>query len=158
VTIDNQLRTYDTQVYLFVLPLSVDPRDVYPKNHEPGKTRVFVNVVPRVPGFVFRPSAAVLQVADKRFNGAAGLEFGMWDEKWNRVERGGKWEHRPILADFLLSEVGRQYLLSIDFATPVPSPESRDIILDLSHSLTSATEAPLPPIRFAPIRWKERYT
>ena len=158
VTIDNQLRTYDTQVYLFVLPLSVDPRSVYPRNHDVGKTRVFVTVIPQVPGFIFRPSAATLRVADKRFTGSAGFEFGMWDEKWNRVDRGGKWEHRPIAGDFLLSEVGRQYLLSIDFVTPVPSPESPDIVLDLSQSLTSAAEPPLPPIRFAPVRWKEGYT
>jgi hypothetical protein len=48
--------------------------------------------------------------------------------------------------------------LSIDFATPVPSPESPDIALDLSQAVKSITEAPLPLIRFAPIRWKEGYT
>ena len=158
VTIDNQLRTYDTQVYLFILPLSVDPRSVYAKNNQPGKTRVYVTVIPQVRGFLFRPSAATLRVADRHFTGSAGFEFGMWDEDWRRVERGGKWEHRPIGADLALSEVGRQYLLSIDFLTPVPSPESRDIVLDLSHSLISTTEPRLPPIKFAPVRWKEGYT
>jgi hypothetical protein len=75
-----------------------------------------------------------------------------------RVERGGRWEHRPIASEFVLSEAGRRYYLSIDFATPVPSPESPDIVLDLSQALRSATEPPLPPIRFAPVRWKEGYT
>jgi hypothetical protein len=158
VTIDNQLRTYDTQVYLFAVPASIDPRHAYPKNHVPGMTRVYVDVTPQVPGFVFRPSAATLRVAGKQFAGAAGFEFGMWDDKWNRVAQGGRWEHRPIASDLVLSEVGRRYLLSIDFATPVPSPESRDIVLDLSHALASAAAPALPPIRFAPVRWKEGYT
>ena len=158
VTIDNQLRTYDTQVFLFAVPGSIDPRHVYPKNHVPGMTRVYVDVTPQAPGFVFRPAAATLRVADKPFAGAAGFEFGMWDDKWNRVAQGGKWEHRPIASELVLSEVGRRYLLSIDFATPVPSPESRDIVLDLSRALASAAAPALPPIRFAPVRWKEGYT
>jgi len=158
VTIDNRLRTYDTQVYFFALPLSVDPRNVYPKNIQPGKTRVFVTATPQVPGFVFRPAAAVLQVADKRFTGAAGFEFGLWDNEWKRVERGGRWEHRPIVSEFVLAEVGRRYYLSIDFVTPVPSPESPNIVLDLSQALRLSTEPPLPLIRFAPVRWKEGYT
>jgi hypothetical protein len=158
VAIDNQLRTHDTQVYLFILPLSVDPRNVYTKNVEPGKTRVFVTVTPLTPGFVFRPTAAVLQVADKRVSGAAGYEFGMWDVEWKRVDRGGKWEHRPLASEYVLSEVGRRYYLSVDFATPVPSPESRAIALDLSQALKSSNVPALPLIRFAPVRWKEGYT
>lgn len=158
VTIDNQLRTNDTQVYFFALPLSVDPRNVYPKNVQPGRTRVFVTATPQVQGFVFRPADATLQVADKRYSGAAGFEFGLWDDKWNRVERGGRWEHRPIVSEYVLSEVGRRYYLSIDFMTPVPSPKTPDIVLDLSQALRSTTESPPPLIRFAPVRWKEGYT
>lgn len=158
VTIDNQVRTYDTQVYFFALPLSVDPRNVYPKNVASGKTRVFVTVTSQVPGFIFRPTAAVLQVADQRFTGAAGFEFGLWDNEWKRVERGGRWEHRPIVSEFALTEVGRRYYFSIDFVTPVPSPESQNIVLDLSQALKSSTEPPVPLIRFAPVRWKEGYT
>ena len=158
VAIDNQLRTYDTQVYFFALPLSIDPRNVYSRNVKPGKTRVFVTVTPQAAGFVFRPETAVLQFAEKRFTGAAGFEFGMWDVEWKRVEAGGKWEHRPIASDYALAEVGRRYYLSVDFATPVPSPESADIVLDLSEALRSTTQPPLPLIRFAPVRWKEGYT
>ena len=33
VSIDNQLRTDDTQVYLFVVPLVLDAREVYAANH-----------------------------------------------------------------------------------------------------------------------------
>ncbi|MFC5519316.1 hypothetical protein [Polaromonas jejuensis] len=158
VAINNQLRTYDTQVYLFALPLSVDPRNVYPQNHEPGKTRVFVSVTPTDPGFVFRPSLAVLSIAGKRFTGIAGFDFDMWDLQGNRVKQGGKWDHRPVESDFALMEPGRRYLLSIDFATPVPSPESRDIGVDLSQALRATQHPPLPLIRFAPVRWKQGYT
>lgn len=158
VSIDNQLRTYDTQVYFIALPLSVDPRAVYPKNHQPGRTRVFVTASPQVPGFVFRPAAAALQVAGRRHTGAAGFEFGRWNDDWQRDERHGKWQHRPIASEYVLAEPGRRYYLSIDFATPVPSPESPDIVLDLSQALRSSTEPALPLIRFAPVRWREGYT
>lgn len=157
VTINNQLCTYDTVVYFFALPVSVDLSNVHSRIIEPGKTRVYVTATPLVPGFVFRQAAAVLQVAEKRFTGAAGFEFGMWDDAWKRVERGGKYEHRPIASEYILSEVGRTYLLSIDFLTPVPSPESPDIVLDLSQALRSTTQSPLPLIRFAPARWNESY-
>jgi len=149
VQIDNRLRTYDTQVYLFVLPLSVDPREVYTQNHQPGKTRVFVSVTPEASGFVFEPTKATLTIGAQRFTGAEGFEFGKWD---------GKWEHRPVGAQFALHEPGRRYLLSIDFVAPAPSPESRDIVLDLSQALRSQAHPPLPLIRFAPVRWKEGYT
>jgi hypothetical protein len=158
VEIDNQSRTYDAQVYLYVVPLSVDPREAYPKNNAPGKTRVFVTVTPSEAGFVFRPSEALLISGDKRYGGAAGHEFGMWDRDWNRVRAGGSWNHKPTGDALALSEPGRRYLLSIDFDTPVPSPESREISLDLSRALFSPAHAPVPLIRFAPRRWKEGYT
>lgn len=80
VTIDNQLRTYDTQVFLG-LPLSVDPRNVYPKNHQLGKTRVFVSVTPEAGGFIFRPLLASLLIGGKEYKAVRGLRFGMWDEQ-----------------------------------------------------------------------------
>ena len=78
VTIDNQLRTYDTQVFLG-LPLSVDPRNVYPKNHQLGKTRVFVSVTPEAGGFIFRPLLASLLIGGKVSRAVRGLRCGMWD-------------------------------------------------------------------------------
>lgn len=158
IAIDNQLRTYDTQVYLFVLPLSIDPRRVYPRNHEPGKTRVHVTVTPSEPGFVFRPERAVLHIGEQHFAGSAGFEFGMWNAEGQRVREGGAWAHRPVGTHLPLSEPGRKYLLSIDFPTPVPSPESRDLSLDLSRALVSPRQPAVPLIRFAPVRWKQGYT
>lgn len=158
VSIDNRLRTYDTQVYLFALPLSVDPRNVYSKNVEPGKTRVFVTVTPSEPGFVFRPGAAVLHVEGRRFTGVEGFEFGMWTSDWERVTEGGIWDHRPVGEEFRLLEPGRKYLLSVDFDTLVPSPESAAIALDLGRALASPHSPAIPLIRFAPVRWKEGYT
>jgi hypothetical protein len=158
IALDNQLRTYDTQVYLFALPLSIDPREVYPKNNQQGKTRLFVTVTPSDSSFVFRPTEAVLSIADKRFAGEAGFEFGMWDREGKRVREGGSWNHRPVGQEVALAEVGRSYYLSIDFNTPVPSPESREIAIDLSRALTSERHQWIPLIRFAPMRWKEGYT
>lgn len=158
VSIDNRLRTYDAQVYFFVVPLSVDPREVYPQNHEPGKTRVFVNVTPEGPGFVFRPTRAWLEIDGKRYAPVRGFRFGMWDEQGRLVEKGGKYDHREIAGELALTEPGRRYLLSLVFDVPVPAPESRGIALDLSGALRDAARPPLPLIRFAPVRWKEGYT
>lgn len=158
VALDNRLRTYDTQVYLFALPLGIDPRNVYDKNNDPSKTRVFVYVTPSEPGFVFRPSHAVLSVADKRHAGAAAFEFGRWNSAGERVQQGGNWQYRPVGDDFVLAEPGRKYYLSIVFDTAPPSPESPDIAVDLSRALVSPRHPAVPLIRFAPVRWKEGYT
>jgi hypothetical protein len=157
ITIDNQLRTYDTKIY-FGLPLSIDPRGVYAKNHEPGKTRVFVSVTPDAAGFVFRPSAARLEIEGKRYMAGAGYRFGMWDEQGRLVDKDGKWDHRAIDGEMLLDRPGTRYFLSLRFDVPTPSPESRSTTLDLSDALRDPALAPLPLIRFAPVRWKEGYT
>lgn len=158
VTLDNSLRTYDTHLYLFVLPLYFSPRPVYFDNRTPGRTRVYITVTPRVPGFVFRPQQAVLGFANRRFTGSAGFEFAQWDAQGKAATQAGRWEHQPRQEGFVLGEVGRRYLLSIDFATPVPSPELHDITVDLSQALSAPDQPPLPPIRFVPLRWKQGYT
>jgi len=158
VTINNQLQTYDAQVYLYALPLSVDPRRTYSQSLAPGKTRVNVHVTPLEAGFVFRPELAVLYVAGKQSGGTASFEFGRWGSQGNRVTQGGRWDHRPVGPELHLTEIGRQYLLSVDSATPVPSPESHDIAVDLSRALPAAEQPPLPLIRFLPIRWRESYS
>lgn len=158
VDIDNRLRTHDYQVMLFFVPVSIDPRNVYTKNVTAGRTRVFVTVVPLKPGFVFRPEQAILQFAGQRHAGVAGYEFGRRDAQGRWIEQGSDWQHWPLPAAYALSEPGRRYRLSIDFAVPVPSPESSDILLDLSGALKSDSQPPLPPIRFMPLRWDEGYT
>jgi len=157
VTIDNTLRTYDTQVYFFVVPLSVNPRDVYWRNVEKGRTRVFLTVTPQAAGFVFHPEAAVLSVGEQRFEGVTGYQFSRWDST-GRETQTGSWSHRPTGPGFELAETGRTYYLSIAFDAPVPSPQSPDIVLDVSRALTRPDGPPIPPIRFAPRRWKESYS
>ena len=158
VTIDNQLRTYDTQIFLG-LPLSVDPRNVYPKNDQPDKTRVFVNVTPERSGFIFRPSLVSLLIGNKRYQAVRGFHFGMRDEQGRMVDSGGKWEHRDVGAEFALTKICTRYLLSLEFDVPIPSPESREIALDLSNGLRDVNDVKrLPLIRFVPVRWKEGYT
>lgn len=157
VTINNQLQTHDTQLYLYVIPLPGNPGGDSQQS-EPGKTRVSIRVTPTEPGFVFSPALAVLGLAGESFGGAAGHEFGQWDAEGRRIERGGAWGYRRIESEFHLDEVGRPYHLSIDFDTPMPSPRSRDITLDLSRALRSPERPPIPLIRFAPIRWSESYS
>jgi hypothetical protein len=160
VSIDNRLQTYDTQ-FFFGLPLSVDPRNVYPKNHQRGKTRVFVNVTPQTGGFVFRPLLASLVVGGKRYPAMRGFEFGMWDAQGQQTDTGGVWEHRDVGPGVSLTQPRKRYLLSLEFDIPVPSPRSNDISLDLSRALQdlgNAEDPPVPLIRFAPVKWEEGYT
>jgi hypothetical protein len=160
VSIDNQLRTYDTQIILG-LPLSIDPRSVYPKNHKSGRTRVFVTAVPETNGFVFQPLLALLVIDGKQYRAVRGFRFGEWDAQGRLSDNGGKWEHRDVGAELALTKPGVRYLLSLEFDVPVPSPESRGIMLDLSNALRDVKtfgDSLLPPIRFAPVRWNEGYT
>lgn len=135
IALDNRLRTYDTQVYFFVLPLTGDLRDTFDKNNDPRKTRLFVSVTPSDPGVVFRPSQAVLSVGNQRYASAAAFESGRWNSEGQRVTTGGTWQQRPVGPELVLPESGRRYFLSIDFETPPPAPESADIAVDLSRAL-----------------------
>lgn len=158
IALDNALRTHDTQVVLFALPVAVDPRSVYTKNNQPGKTRLFLTVTPSSEGYVFRPTQAVFKLGKQELRGIAGYEFGMWNAAGQRVQQGGTWQHRPVGESFTLAQAGRPYLLSIDFDIATPSPETAGLAVDLSGALSSPRHPPLPPIRFAPVRWKEGYT
>ncbi len=158
VRINNQLRTYDTQYYFFIVPLSFDPREVYTQNHEPGKTQVQLVVTALEPGFEFRPAKAILHVGGKSFVGKNGIEAGSWDAEGRRVRTGGRWERRPIMDALELSELNQPHVLSVYFDTNVPSPELHDISIDLSQALSTRKGPVVPLIRFLPVRWKEGYT
>jgi hypothetical protein len=158
VAIDNSLQTYDTQVYLYVLPLSIDPREKHSRSSQPGKTRIRLRAVASDAGFVFNPSLAVLNVAGTPYSGVAGFEFGRWDANGNPDARAGIWGHQPRQDGFRLSQPAHPYLLAVDFNAPLPPPQSSEISLDLSRALASRSQPALPLIRFAPVRWKEGYT
>jgi len=158
VSINNKVRSRDTQVVLFVVPASFDPRDVYAQGPSPGRTRVYLSTTPLGPGWIFRPTAAVLSFGGARHTADAGYEFGQWDASGQRVGQGGRYDHQPVGAERALPDVHRRYYLSVDFATAVPDPRLRDIVVDAASCLTAPTQPPLPPIRFAPARWEEGYT
>lgn len=158
VSINNRLRTYDTQVYLFVLPLSIDPRNVQTQPVEPGKTRITLRISDMKNELIFRPRQAKLTVGSLVVQGIGGSEFAMWDSEGREVSSGGRWDHRPTGDEAVLSPRERAYLMHIDFPIALPPPEARDISLDLSGALTSSAFPSIPLIRFVPVRWKEGYT
>lgn len=158
VRINNQLQTYDTQVYLFVLPLGGDLRNVYTQSVEPGRTRVILQVSPSVPDFVFRPRAASLSVAGVQVSGIAGYEFMYRAPQEPGATSGASWSSSPIGDELKLSDVGHTYVVCIDFPIDTPSPQSPEIRLDLSQALVAEGRGPLPLIRFAPTRWREGYS
>ena len=137
VNLNNQLRTYDTQVYLFAVPLGFDPRNVYQQEAKPGITRLTLKVAPILPGFVFRHRFARLTVGTTTVSATAAYEFGMWDSAGQAVSAGGKWGHRPLPHEFSVSNMVRPQILSLEFPIERPPPESSDVSLDLSEALAS---------------------
>ena len=157
VSINNQLRTSDTRVFFYAIPLSADSSEVQTQEVDSGNARVLLRIAVREKGFVFRPRLAALSSAGSSASGLAGFEFGMWDQEGNRVRSGGTWAYRRVADEYDLS-VGKTYNLSVEFPLPVPPPESPDIALDLSKALQAPGKPAVPLIRFLPVRWKEGYT
>ena len=156
--INNQVRTYDTQVYLFVVPLGVDPRNVPTQRVDAGMTRINLRIKVQDARWVLRPGLARFRVAGKTVAAKAAFEWGRWDAQGHRVKTGGEWRYRATGDEASLDEPDRTYLLVLDFPVDAPSPESRELSLDLSEALVGAGRPPLPLIRFIPARWKEGYT
>lgn len=125
-TLDSMRERFPAIHHRCILPRSSDPRAVYSHVPPPGRARVLVAVATTEPGFVFRPTGAVLQVGDRRLGGEAGFELWQWDGQWKRAGSGWCRDPRPIVTEDSLPEVGRRYHLSIDFATTVPSLRSHD--------------------------------
>jgi hypothetical protein len=67
VSIDNRVRDYDTQVWLFAVPVKVDPRNVPTSVATRGKTRVRLAITPTQPGLVFSPREAVLTIGTTQY-------------------------------------------------------------------------------------------
>lgn len=155
VSIDNRVRDYDTQVWFFAVPVKVDPRTIQTDVAKPGKTRVRLAVTPTQAGWVFNPQQAVLTFGGLQYRAVAGYEFGQFAVDPSRPEQ---WGYRPIPADMTLHADQGQYLLSIDFDVPSPSPDRPDITIDLSRALRAPGLTEVPLIRFVPVRWKEGYT
>ena len=158
VNIDNQLQSWDTEVYLYVVPLSVDARDVRAGQAQGDRTRVRLRVSASHTGLVFRPQLATLRVGGTTVAGVAGFEFGPWDEAGNPAADGVQWAYRRVPDEYSLNVPGETYYLSIEFPVPVPPPESPDIALDLSQALQAPGTPAIPEIRFLPVRWREGYT
>jgi hypothetical protein len=158
VTLHNRARTSDTQVMLFVVPVSIDPRRGSAQGVAPGRTRVYVNATPTIEGWLFRPLGATLSFDGKSFVSDAGWIFGQWDAQGRRVERGGSYDHQRVDDSLRLGQPGQVHLLSLDFPTSAPDPQRRDIVLDLGPTLRAESLPAVPTIRFQPTRWEEGYT
>ncbi|MFN4328471.1 MAG: hypothetical protein ACK4FF_06300 [Limnobacter sp.] len=159
VSINNQLRTYDNQVYFFVLPLVIDPRNVYQLEGKEGVTRVSLRIVPTHPGYIFEPQRARLSVNGKTVQSTAAYEFGRWDANGEPKLAGTDYSHKPVTQVLSLSELNdKAYQLTLEFPIERVSPEGAAISLDLSDALRNNAQPAIPLIRFHPVRWKEGYT
>lgn len=157
-TIDNQVRTYDTKIIAFVVPVSVDRRLVPTVKPQPRRTRVTLQLSGMTADFELQPALARFTVGDSTVRGIAGSVFGMWDAAGQRVANGGEWGDKATGERFALTERNRTYILNIDFPISSPSPELRTITLDLSQALRAPGVPALPVIKFTPAKWKHGYT
>ncbi len=128
VSLNNRLRTYDYQVWFAVVPVSGDPRDALLGDQD-GRTRVYLSVTPQTAGFVFRGSAARLEVDGRAYVPVAARRFGQFDAAGNLVERGGKWQYVELGPEFALTQPGT-----------IAGPGSRDRE-DLDRSFRSAARS-----------------
>lgn len=156
VSLNNLQRTYDYQVWFFAVPVAVDPRTVMSEDHV-GKLRVRLSVAPKTPGWVFRPGEARITIDGRTFTAVRGTRFAQWNEAGQVVKDGGRYDSRDVGAEFAL-EPSSRYQLTLEFDAPVPEPEKAQLSLDLSSALRAAGQPAVPPVKFAPVRWKHGYT
>lgn len=158
VDLNNRLRTYDTQVMLFIVPVSIDPRERYMQDLRPGITRVTLRIEPLMPGFVLQATRARLTVGGRSVAALGASEFAQWGHDGAKVGQGGRYGDRPLPERFELDGVGLAQIVHLEFPIARPSPESPDIQLDLGEALFNPATPALPLIRFVPVRWKHGYT
>ena len=156
VDLRNQVRTSDMDVVLYVVPISIDPREVSLGGR--GRTRLELVIEAQRAGFKFVPGEVVLgtsrgphrpvSAVNRKLLAAQGSSGGV---------RGV--ESQPIERELVLAELNRPYVVILEFATEPPDPRSRDITLDLSNALQAPVPGKsLPLIRFLPVRWQQGYT
>lgn len=148
VQLDNRLQRRDVQVILFVVPVMIDLKDRFIDNNRPLRTRAHVTVTALESGFKFRPKLARLKYAGKSYTGLIGFSWAK--------DHDGRFSDQPV-DDELELIPGQRYLLSIDFDLPTPSPNSKDIVLELDDALESPASE-VPPIYFMPSEWSQGYT
>lgn len=159
VDLGNRLQTSDTQVVLYAVPVGIDPREQPAGLRQPGLTRVQLAIERQLAGFTFIPGQAVLRTSRGEARAARATHIGMWDERGRPLERDGTRGAREIDGELALADLGRRYVITLEFPLAPPDPRERDTVLDLSRALRSPQlRAPLPVIRFFPVRWQEGYT
>ncbi len=151
VSLNNQLRTHDTHVYFFVVPVPVDPRSVYEQADDPGATRVTLRIAPILPNFLLRYRLARLTIDAKSVHAATAAEL-------TQTAPGARYEFRPVRDELELGNTGRPQVVTLEFPIARPSPRSLKVQLDLSEALKGPDLPPIPPIRFVPVRWQQSYT
>jgi hypothetical protein len=153
VNIHNQEQVYDRQVYMYVVPATSAGTASSAPKVDTGRTEVTVRVTAARDGFVFRPRLAVLGVAGSHVAAAHATEFGRGDPGGAPGVPG-----RQPAADAVALVVGKTHYFTLAFPMPVPSPQARDISLDLTKALQAPGQQALSLIRFLPVLWKQGYT
>jgi hypothetical protein len=152
INLHNQILDNRYEIY-GVVPVSKSPSAEF-RNSLVKPERIWLSFEVREEGFVFRPRLAVLGGAGQSVSALAGYERGKYDLSGYQ---GGFWKEPKLIAEEYPLSAGNYYL-AVDFPSPVPGPQTPDITLDLSRALTAPGKAPIPLIRFLPVRWEEGYS
>lgn len=151
VTLNNQSIDSDTQVHAYVVP--VPGYSVDTPSESPKRARVYLYFEPHQEGFVFRPLLATLSVGGRPVSALGGFRTG----EFLGFKHPGMYGEPTRTADELTLSSGKGDRLFLEFPVATPSPQARDVVLDLSRALQAPGRAPIAPIRFLPVRWGAWY-
>ena len=157
VHLRNVDRTWDTQVWFFVVPVMIDPRTRRHDAVEPGMTQIGLSVSGLAAPAVLHARLARLLLDGRVTAASAGLEFARWDAEGRPSRTEGLWEHRPLPEGHRLAPGPGPHLLRLDFPVAAPDPQATGTVLDLSDALRIEGQPALPPICFQPQRWRGAY-
>ena len=157
VELNNTMQQNDYRVMLFVVPMSIDPRDQV-LGDKVGGLKLYLSVAPEAQSFVFRPEHVRIEVDGVRYSPAlASLRLvhdpGVKETQWMEPDPG----RDPRGLRYALDKPQRTYYFRLLFDAPIPKPD-RNISLDISEALVSPDQARIPLIRYRQVRWSEGYT
>lgn len=151
VNLNNQSIESDTQVYAYVVPVPGYSADT--GSGSPQNARVYLYIEPHDEGFVFRPLLATLSVGGRPVAALGGFRTG----EFLGFKHPGMYGEPKRTADELPLSSGKSDRLFLEFPVAAPSPQARDVVLDLSRALQAPGRTPIAPIRFLPVRWGAWY-
>ena len=146
VYINNRIRTRDTGVMLFVVPMYIDIIDK-PYYKDTDRFQISLSIIPKEQGFTFNPFEVTATVDGQSFKPAiTELRQGPYNDDIRSVID----KETPLKKD-------KFQAIDMTFDCPVPTTD-RTITLNIGKALIHPKHPAIPTIRFKKVRWKQGYT